>query len=158
MWAAVKSMSRIPVASSTISRAFCVEDCKAFRNYNEQWRLNPRHYDVGLSLAPNVRAQRPPDRGSRHALEHDDAGARRAPYAVQKRERDADCDTLLDREDDDGRGGRDDQQEFTKRLPIDRDDLANSDDSERDEQQDAAERRMRDMAQQRGAERHQCKN
>src|SRR6202048_2601966 len=83
---------------------------------------------------------------------------RRDPYAVQKRERDADRGTLLDREDDDGRGGRDDQQEFAERLPVDRDDLAETDDPECDEQQDAAERRMGNMAQKRGAESQQCEN
>ena len=130
--------------------AICVE--------KRQWRLKSRYYDVGLFLALAVRARRPPDRGSGHALEYEDAGARRAPYAVQKRERDANRDTLLDREHYDGRSGRDNQQEFAKRLSVDRDGLADTDDSERDEQQDAAERGLGNMAQKRGAECQQCEN
>jgi hypothetical protein len=65
---------------------------------------------------------------------------------------------LLDREHYDGRSGRDNQQEFAKRLSVDRDGLADTDDSERDEQQDAAERGLGNMAQKRGAECQQCEN
>ena len=54
-----------------------------------------------------------------------------------------------------GRGSRDDQQEFAERLAVDRDDLPDTDDPQRHEQQDAAERSMRNMLQQRGAERQQ---
>jgi hypothetical protein len=105
-----------------------------------QWRCESCHDDVGLCHAPDVRARRPPDRGSRHPLEDDDAGAGGTPDAVQKRERDPHRNTLFDREHDDGCGSRGDEQEFTKRLPIDRGDRANSDNSEGDEQQDAGVR------------------
>ena len=79
-------------------------------------------------------------------------GARRAPDAVQQRERDADSNALLDRQHDDRRRGHDDQKEFAERLPVDRNDLADADDPQGDEQQHAAERRVRNSAEQRGTE------
>ena len=69
--------------------------------------------------------------------------------------RDADGDALFDRQHDDRGGGGHDQQEFAERLAIDRDDLLDADDPQRHEQQHAAERRIRDVLQQRGAERQQ---
>ncbi len=57
---------------------------------------------------------------SGHALELDQPRPRRAPDAVQQRQRDADRDALLDRQHDDRGGGGDDQQEFAERLAIDR--------------------------------------
>ena len=60
----------------------------------------------------------------------EDPGAGRAPYAMQKRERDSNPDPLLDRKDDDRRGGRDDQQEFAERLPVNCNDLADMDNYE----------------------------
>src|ERR1035437_834771 len=68
-----------------------------------QRRLKSRDNDAGLSLAREIRARRPPDRGSGHTFEYQHAGARRAPYAVHKRERDTDPHALFDRKDDDRR-------------------------------------------------------
>ena len=117
-----------------------------------QWRLKSRDDDSGLLLAGQVRARRPPDRGSRHALEHHQPRPRRAPDAVQQRERNSEPDALLDREHDDRRRRHGDQKKFAERLPVDRDDLIDANDAQGDEQQHAAERRVRNSAEQRSAE------
>ena len=74
---------------------------------------------------------------------------------MQQRQHDAERDALLDRQHDDRRGGGDDQQELAERLAVDRDDLLEADDAQRHEQQHAAERGVRHVAQQRGAKRQQ---
>jgi hypothetical protein len=52
---------------------------------------------------------------------------------MQQRECYSNADTLLDGKDDDGSGGRNDQQEFAERLPVNRNDLADADDPQGDE-------------------------
>ena len=64
--------------------------------------------------------------GMRLRLDH--PGARRAPDAVQQRQRNPDADALLDRQHDDRGRGRHDQEELAERLPGNRDDLADADD------------------------------
>ena len=92
-----------------------------------QRRLESDDHDVGLALAADVRTGRPPDRCARHPFVHREPRAGRAPYAMQQRERYSNPDPLLDRKDDDGRGGRHDQQEFAERLPVNCNDLADTD-------------------------------
>src|SRR3954467_3488037 len=81
--------------------------------------------------------------------------ARRAPDAVQQRQHDAEERTLLDRQHDDQRGGGGDQQEFAWGLAIDRGDLLHADDAQRDEQQDAAEGCVWNVLQQSRSKREQ---
>ena len=74
--AAVKSISTMPVASSTIRRGGCAEDCSSASHVapemigieKRQRRLEAGDNDIGLGLAGNVRIGRPPDRGARHPL------------------------------------------------------------------------------------------
>ena len=114
-----------------------------------QRRLESRDDDAGFRLARNMRTCRPPDRGAGNALEDQQTRARGAPHAMHQRQRDTDADTLLNWKQDDGRGGGYDEQEFDARLPVDRNDLSDMDDTECDEQQYAAERRLRHVLQKR---------
>ena len=51
---------------------------------------------------------------------------------MQQRQPDPDRDTLFDRQHDDCGCGRNDQQEFTERLPVDGDDLTEGPDDDGD--------------------------
>src|SRR5450432_2270233 len=117
-----------------------------------QWRLKSRDNDAGLSFAGKIGARRPPDRRSMHPFEYLHPGAGRAPYAVQERKRDTDSNTLFDRENDDGRRCQNDQKKFTQRLPENHHNLADTDDPQRNKQQNAPERRVRNSAEKPGAE------